>query len=164
MNMNCNVMAFQHPRGNGKWMKAPEGALWHSGSHSECKGFILHFTCSHTGPPVPHVILTLNIIREAENMVLNQWQKVTDTQQHRPVIGQRFCGGNPLSTVVNLLHCRLLSPDTTDCTPRALQSPVKYCCLSGTSQLQFSSFCLAKISYDARHIVGYDCFFIIYYY
>lgn len=102
--------------------------------------------------PVPHVILTLNIIREAENLVPNQWQKVTDTQQHRPVIGQRFCGSNPLSTVVNLLHCRLLSPDPTDCTPRASQSPVKYCCLSGTSQLQFSSFCLAKMSYNATHI------------
>lgn len=64
----------------------------------------------------------------------------------------RLCRSNPISTVVNLLHCRLLSPDSTDCTPRALQSPVKYCCLSGTSQLQFSSFCLAKISYNATHI------------
>lgn len=63
--------------------------------------------------PVPHVILTLNIIREAENLVPNQWQKVTDTQQHRPVIGQRFCGSNPLSTVVNLLHCCYLQIQLT---------------------------------------------------
>jgi len=138
-------------------MKAPERHTLTISESFRVRGIHSSFHLQSYRTPRPHVILTLNIIREAENMVLKHGQKVTDTRQHRPVIGQRFCGGNPLSTVVNLLHCRLLSPDSTDCTLRALQSPVKYCFLSETSQHQFSSFCLAKMSYNARHIEGYKC-------
>lgn len=138
------------PQRKWKINEDPEDALWQSVSHSEYERYILHFTCSHTAHSQCHFNLKYNQkSRKTGSKSVAKGIRHSATQASDWL---RLCGSNPLSTVVNLLHCRLLSPDSTDCTPRALQSPIKYCCLSGTSQLQFSSFCLAKMSYNATHI------------
>lgn len=91
----------------------------------------------------------------------NSVVRVTDTHQCRPVIGQSFTKVilQYLSTVLNLLHCRAGWPPGPLCYHQIQLTAHPEPCRASShtaayQQLQFSTFCLPKLSSNVAHIQG----------
>lgn len=139
-----HIMAFHCLRTNGKWLnfKTPEMHF-----HNQWKDSL--FIAVAVKQDVPFdVILTLAVIMarrwETGSKSVAKGNRRSATQvcdrsgldRSNPTVS---IYGSKFIALQGRLATRTtrLSPDPTDCTPRALQSFIKYCCLSQTPVLNF---------------------------